>query len=75
MFYQVIEEKCEQGIKSRYSKNQRINDVELSNLMNDFKNNRYEIRTSMKKKIYEFFDYNRYGEKVKLYFLELNKIK
>ena len=75
MFYKVIEEKCEQGIKSRYSKNQRIDDVELSNLMNDFKNNRYEIRTSMKKKIYEFFDYNWYGEKVKLYFLELNKIK
>ena len=75
MFYQVVEEKCEQGIKPRYSKNQRINDVELSNLMNDFKNNRYEIRTSMKKKIYEFFDYNWYGEKVKLYFLELNKIK
>lgn len=75
MFYQIVEEKCEQGIKSRYSKNQRIDDVELSHLMNNFKNNRYEIRTSMKKKIYEFFDYNWYGEKIKLYFLELNKIK
>ena len=75
MFYQVVEEKCKEGIKPRYSKNQRIDDVELSNLMNNFKNNRYEIRTSMKKKIYEFFDYNWYGEKIKLYFLELNKIK
>ena len=75
MYYQVIEEKCYNGIKPRYSKNQRIDDVELSNLMNDFKNNRYEIRTSIKKKIYEFFNYNWYGEKVKLYFLELNKIK
>lgn len=75
MFYQVVEEKCKEGIKSYYSKNQRIDDVELSNLMNNFKNNRYEIRTSAKKKIYEFFDYNWYGEKVKLYFLELNKIK
>lgn len=75
MFYQVVEEKCEQGIKPRYLKNQRIDDVELSNLMNNFKNNHYEIRTSIKKKIYEFFDYNWYGEKIKLYFLELNKIK
>ena len=75
MYYQVVEEKCKEGIKPRYSKNQRIDDVELSNLMNNFKNNRYEIRTSMKKKIYEFFDYNWYGEKIKLYFLELNKIK
>lgn len=75
MFYQVVEEKCKEGIKSYYSKNQRIDDVGLSNLMNKFKNNRYEIRTSVKKKIYEFFDYNWYGEKVKLYFLELNKIK
>lgn len=75
MYYQVIEENCNNGIKTRYSKNQRIDDVELSHLMNNFKNNRYEIRTSMKKKIYEFFDYNWYGEKIKLYFLELNKIK
>ena len=75
MFYQVVEEKCEQGIKSRYSKNQRIDDVELSHLMNNFKNNRYEIKTSMKKKIYEFFDYNWYGEKIKLYFLEFGKIE
>lgn len=75
MFYQVVEENCYNGIKPRYSKNQKINDVELSHLMDDFKNNRYEIRTSMKKKIYEFFDYNWCGEKVELYFLNLNKIK
>ena len=75
MFYQVVEEKCEQGIKSRYSKNQKINDSDLLQLMNDFHNHRYEIRTSMREKVYEFFDYTWYGEKIELYQLNLNKIK
>ena len=37
MFYRIVEEKCEQGIKSRYSKNQKIDDAELFNLTNEFK--------------------------------------
>ena len=33
MFYQVVEEKCKEGIKSRYLKNQRIDNNELLFLM------------------------------------------
>jgi hypothetical protein len=75
MYYQVVEEKCKEGIKSRYSKNQRIDDVELFNLMNDFQKYKYEIRDELRKKYYEFYDYNLFGKKINLYFLELNKIK
>ena len=75
MYYQVVEEKCEQGIKPRYSKNQRINDIDLFNLMDDFKKYKYEIRDELRKKYYEFYDYNLFGQKINLYFLELNKIK
>lgn len=75
MYYRVVEEKCKEGIKSRYSKNQRINDVELSNLMNDFEQYRYEIKNELRKKYYEFYNYDLFGQKISLYFLELNKIK
>ena len=75
MYYQVVEEKCKEGIKSRYSKNQRIDDVELFNLINDFQKYKYEIRDELRKKYYEFYDYNLFGKKINLYFLELNKIK
>lgn len=75
MFYQVVEEKCKEGIKPRYSKNQRIDDIELYDLMNDFKEHRYEIRDELKKKYYEFFDYNLFGKKIELYFLNLDKIR
>lgn len=75
MFYKVVEEICKEGIKPRYSKNQRIDDIELYDLMNDFKEHRYEIRDELKKKYYEFFDYNLFGKKIELYFLNLDKIK
>lgn len=75
MYYTVVEEKCEQGIKSHYSKNQKIDDMELFNLINEFKKYKYEIRDELRKKYYEFYDYNLFGQKINLYFLELNKIK
>lgn len=75
MYYKVVEEICKNGTKSRYSKNQIIDDIELNNLMNDFKENRYEIKDELQKKYYNFFNYNWCGEKIELYFLDLNKIK
>ena len=75
MFYQVVEEKCEQGIKPRYSKNEKIDNNELLFLMNDFKEHKYEIRDELKKKYYEFYDYDLFGRKIKLYSLNLIKIK
>ena len=75
MFYKVVEEKCEQGIKPRYSKNQRINDVELYTLMNDFKDYKYEIKDEFSKKYYKFYDYDIFGTQINLYFLDLIKIK
>ena len=64
MYYTVVEEKCYEGIKSRYSKNQRIDDVELFNLMNDFNKYKYEIRNELNKKYYNFYDYNLFGKKI-----------
>lgn len=75
MYYIVVKEICKEGIKSRYSKNQKINDVELSNLMNDFKKYKYEIRNELNKKYYNFYDYNLFGKKIELYYLDLNKIR
>ena len=75
MYYTVVKEICKEGIKSRYSKNQKIDDIELSNLMNDFKKYKYEIRNELNKKYYEFYDYNLFGKKIKLYCLDLNKIR
>lgn len=75
MYYQVIEEKCKQGIKPHYSKNQRIDDVELFNLMEEFKKHKYEIRNELNKKYYEFYDYDLFGKKIELYYLNLNKIR
>ena len=75
MYYQVIEENCSNGIKTRYSKNQRIDDIELFNLMNEFKEYRYEIKNELNKKSYEFYTNNLFGKKIELYSLNLNKIK
>ena len=75
MYYTVVEEKCYEGIKSRYSKNQRIDDVELFNLMNDFNKYKYEIRNELDKKYYNFYDYNLFGKKIELYYLNLNKVR
>jgi hypothetical protein len=75
MYYRVVEEKCKEGIKSRYSKNQRIDDVELSNLMNDFKQYRYEIKDSLMMMNYKFYYYDLFGQQIDLYSLNLNKIK
>ena len=75
MYYTVVEEKRYNGTKLRYSKNQKIDDVELSNLMNDFKKYKYEIRNELNKKYYEFYDYNLFGKKIELYYLDLNKIR
>ena len=75
MYYKIIEETCKNGIKSRYSKNQRIDDVELNNLMNDFKEYKYEIKNELKKKYYNFYNYDWCGKKIDLYYLELIKLK
>jgi hypothetical protein len=75
MYYQVVEEKCGEGIKSHYSKNQKIDDVELFNLMKEFKKYKYEIRNELNKKYYEFYDYDLFGKKIELYYLNLNKIR
>lgn len=75
MYYQVVEEKCKEGIKSHYSKNQKIDDTELFNLTNEFKQYKYEIGNSLNKKYYKFFNYNWCGEKIEIYFLNLIKIK
>ncbi len=75
MFYKVVEEKCEQGIKPRYSKNQRIDYAELCNLMIDFKKYKYEIQNELNKIYYKFYYYNLFNEKVIIYYLNLIKIK
>ena len=75
MFYTVVEETCGEGIKSRYSKNQKIDDTELFNLMEEFKKYNYEIKNELNKKYYEFYDYNLFGKKIELYCLNLNKIR
>lgn len=75
MYYQVIEEKCEQGIKSRYSKNQRINDAELSSLMSDFAQYKFEKINTLTKINYRFYYYDLFGTEINLYSLNLNKIK
>lgn len=75
MYYTVVEEICGEGIKSHYSKNQKIDDVELFNLMKEFKKYKYEIRNELNKKHYEFYDYNLFGKKIELYYLNLNKIR
>lgn len=75
MYYTVVEEICKEGIKSRYSKNQKIDDVELFNLMEEFKKYKYEIKNELNKKYYEFYDYNLFGKKIELYYLNLNKIR
>lgn len=75
MYYQVVEEKCEQGIKSRYSKNQRINDAELSSLMSDFAQYKFEKINTLTKINYRFYYYDLFGTEINLYSLNLNKIK
>lgn len=75
MYYQVVEEKCYNGTKPRYSKNQRIDDAELSNLMNSFRKYKYEIRNELNKKYYNFYDYDLFNKKIELYYLSLNKIR
>lgn len=75
MYYQVVEEKCGQGIKSRYSKNQRINDAELSSLMNDFARYKFEKINTLTKINYRFYYYDLFGTEINLYSLNLNKIK
>lgn len=75
MYYQVIEEKCEQGIKSRYSKNQRINDAELSSLMSDFAQYKFEKINTLTKINYRFYYYDLFGTEINLYSLNLNIIK
>ena len=75
MYYQVVEEKCEQGIKSRYSKNQRINDAEISSLMSDFAQYKFEKINTLTKINYRFYYYDLFGTEINLYSLNLNKIK
>lgn len=75
MFYRVVEEKCEQGIKSRYSKNQRIDDIELSHLMDDFKKYKYEIKNTSMNIDYKFYYYDLFGRQINSYSLNLNKIR
>ena len=75
MYYKVVEEKCYNGTKSRYSVNQRINDNDLNYLMRDFNGHKYEIRNERKKKYYNFYDFNLFGKKVELYYLNLTKIQ
>lgn len=75
MYYTVVEEICKEGIKSRYSKNQKIDDTELFNLMEEFKKYKYEIKNELNKKYYEFYDYDLFGKKIELYYLNLNKIR
>ncbi len=75
MYYQVVEEKCGQGIKSRYSKNQRINDAELSSLMSDFSQYKFEKINTLTKINYRFYYYDLFGTEINLYSLNLNKIK
>lgn len=75
MYYRVIEEKCKEGIKSRYSKNQRIDNSELFNLMNDFKDCGYEIKDELNKKQYKFYKHDVFGRKINSYSLDLIKIR
>lgn len=75
MYYNVIKENCKEGIKSHYLKNQKIDDAELFNLTNEFKQYKYEIRDELNRKFLEFYDYNLFNEKVTLYFLWLSKIR
>ena len=75
MYYQVVEEKCKEGIKPRYSKNQKIDDTELFNLTDEFKKYKYEIKDELHKKYYSFYIYNLFNEKITLYDLSLIKIK
>jgi len=75
MYYTVVEEKCYNGTKSRYSKNQRIDDVELSNMMEDFKNYKYEINNDFTTKHYTFYDIGLFGKKIQYYVLDLDKIR
>lgn len=75
MYYQVVEEKCGQGIKSRYSKNQRIDDAELSSLMSDFAQYKFEKINTLTKINYRFYYYDLFGTEINLYSLNLNKIK
>ena len=75
MYYTVVEETCGEGIKPCYSKNQKIDDVDLFNLMEEFKKYKYEIRNELNKKYYEFYDYDLFGKKIELYHLNLNKIR
>lgn len=75
MYYQVVEEKCKEGIKSHYSKNERIDDVELSHLMDEKLGDKYEIKDEFNKRYYKFYDYDIFGRQIDLYFLDLIKIK
>ena len=74
MYYKVLSEECNKGIKPRYLVNQRIDDVELSKIADDFKEYKYEIYDSRKKKDLKYYQFNWYGKEEIYYILKLQKI-
>ena len=75
MFYRVNEEDCYNGIKSRFSVNQKITDNDLYYLMSDFKDYKYEIVDSLNNKNFKFFKLDLFRRKEVYYQLYLTKCK
>lgn len=75
MYYKVIEEDCYNGIKSRFSIGQRINETDVLEIKKFFENvfrTTYEDRKQLKLKFHRL---NMFNEKKELYCLILDKIK
>ena len=73
MYYKVVEEKCYNGIKERFTVGQIINDNEVSEVKKEFDENFRDIFEDRKRIKFEFYRLGIFNDREDLYRLILDK--
>jgi hypothetical protein len=75
MYYKVVDEKCYNGTKSKFSKGQTIKSNDIDDVKKSFENDYYNIYEDRLNLKLEFYNFGIFNDKKNLYKLFLNKIK